>query len=125
MKRKILCIALALLMCAMVTVSTVADGTAETPPDREPITATFGLTHISGSTYRMWTIINNPTGASVNVTLTLYNISYSPISSIGTTSTNTLIYLYKNLNLSSGTYHLILTYSVDGSLYSSERTYTI
>ncbi len=125
MNRKILCIALALLMCMMVTLPTFADGEAEMPPERAPIFATFGLTHVSGSTYRMWAKINNPTGASVFARLTLYNVSYSSITSISTTSTNTIITLSQNVTLSTGTYHLILTYTVDGSTYSSEKTYTI
>lgn len=125
MKRKVLCIALALLMCMMVAVPTFADGETETPQERTPISASFGLTHISGSMYRMWAFIDNPFGASVYAKLTLYNISYSPIASVSTTSTNTVIRLSQYVTLSSGTYHLILTYTVDGSLYSAERTYTI
>ncbi len=125
MKRKVLCIALALLMCMMVTLPTFADDSAETPPERAPITATFGLKHISGSTYKMWATIFNPTEVSVHVTLTLYNVSYSQIASIGTTSTNMTINLSKKVTLSSGTYHLILTYTADGSTYSFEKTYSI
>lgn len=124
MKRKVLCIALALLMCMTVTLPTFADGSAETP-ERAPITATFGLKQISGSTYKMWAKIINPTGVSVYARLTLYNISYSSIASVSTTSSNTNISLSKNLTLSSGTYHLILTYTADGSTYSSEITYSI
>ncbi len=125
MKRKVLCIALSLLMCMMVALPTFADGEAETPPERAPISATFGLKHVSGSTYRMWAIINNPLEVSVSATLTLYNISYTQIASVSTTSTNITIKLNHNVTLSSGTYHLILTYTADGSTYSSEKTYTI
>ena len=125
MKRKVLCIALALLMCMMVTLPTFADGEAETPPERAPITATFGLKHISGSTYKMWAKIGNPTGVSVYARLTLYDASYTQIASICTTSTNTTINLSQNVTLSSGTYHLILTYTADGSTHSFERAYTI
>ena len=125
MKRKVLCIALALLMCMMVTVPTFADGETETPPERAYVSATFGLTHISGSTYRMWAKIFNPTGLSVYAKLTLYNVSYSEIASISTTSTNSTINLSQNVNLSSGTYHLILVFTADGSTYSREKTYTI
>ena len=125
MKRKVLCIALALLMCMIVSMPTFADGEAETPPDRAPISASFGLKQISGSTYRMWAIINNPLMVSVSTTLTLYNISYTPITSVSTTSSNSTIPMHKNVTLSSGTYHLILTYTADGSTYSFERTYTI
>ena len=125
MKRKVLCIALALLMCMMVTLPTFADDSAETPPERAPITATFGLKHISGSTYKMWATIFNPTEVSVHVTLTLYNVSYSQIASIGTTSTNMTINLSKKVTLAPGTYHLILIYTADGSTYSFEKTYSI
>lgn len=125
MKRKVLCIALSLLMCMMVILPTFADDETGTLLERASITASFGLKHISGSTYRMWASINNPSGVSVTARLTLYNVSYSQIASIGTTSTNSTINLSKNVTLSSGTYHLILTYTADGSTYSSERTYTI
>ena len=125
MKRKVLCIALALLMCMMVTLPTFADGEAEMPPERAPISATFGLKHVSGSTYKMWAKIINPSGVSVDARLTLYNVSYSEISSIGTTSTNSIITLGKNLTLSSGTYHLVLTYTAGGQTRSYEKTYTI
>ncbi len=125
MKKKAICIVLALLMCMMVTVPTFAESDAETLLDRAPIAATFGLTHISGSTYRMWAKIGNPLGVSVYAKLTLYNISYTQIVSVSTTSTNTTIVLNHNVSLSSGTYHLILTYTADGSTYSFEKTYSI
>lgn len=125
MKKKVICIALALLICMMGTLPTLAEGSAETLPERANVTVTFGLKHISGSTYKMWAIIDNPLGISVYAKLTLYNVSYSQIASVSTTSTNTIITLNQNVNLSSGTYHLILTYTVGGSIYSSEKTYTI
>jgi hypothetical protein len=125
MKRKVLCIALALLMCMMVSVPTFAEISAETPPERAPISATFGLKHISESTYKMWAKINNPLGVSVFARLTLYNVSYSPITSVSTTSTYTTISLSQNVTLSSGTYHLILTITADGQTHSYEKTYTI
>lgn len=125
MRKKVLCIVLALVMCMMVTVPTFADSSAETPPERAEISAAFGLKHISGSTYKMWAKINNPTSASVAVTLVLYDVSYNHITSLGTVSTNTLISLSKNVTLSSGTYHLRLTYTVNGTPTSVEKTYSI
>lgn len=125
MKRKVLCIALALLMCMTVTLPAIADGSSETPPERASVSATFGLKNVSGSIYRMWAKISNPLGVSVHATLTLYNVSYSSIASVNTTSTNTIINLSRNITLSSGTYHLILTYTADGATYSYEKTYTI
>lgn len=124
MKRKVLCVVLALLMCMMVTMPAFADGTAEMPV-RADIGASFGLKHVSGSTYKMWARINNPEGVSVFVKLTLYNASYNSIASIGTTSSNTLIGLSKNVTLSSGTYHLRLSYTAEGVTYSYEKTYNI
>lgn len=125
MKKKAICIVLALLMCMMVTVPTFAESDAETLLDRAPVTATFGLSHVSGPTYRMWARISNPAGISVFARLTLYNVSYSSIASISTTSTNTTINLGTNVTLSSGTYHLILTFTANGSSYSFEKTYSI
>lgn len=125
MRKKVLCLALALLMCMMVTVPTLADSTANIPQIRADIGASFGLKHISGSTYRMWAKINNPEGVSVFARLTLYNVSYTSIASIYKTSSSTLISLNKDVTLSSGTYHLILTYTADGVTYSYEKTYTI
>lgn len=125
MKRKVLCIALALLMCMMVTVPTFADGEAETPPERAGISVTFGLKNISGSTYRMWAKLNNPTQVSVYARLTLYDASYNQVASIYTISSDILINLSKNVNLTSGTYHLRLTYTADGVTHTYEKTYNI
>ena len=125
MKRKVLCIALALLMCMMVTLPTFADSSAEILPERSGVSATFGLKHISGGTYRMWAKLNNPSEVSVYVRLTLYDASYNQIASIYKTSSNPLISLNKDVVLSSGTYHLRLYYVVNGLSYSTERTYTL
>lgn len=125
MKKKVLCITLALLMCMMVTLPTFADSKARTPSERAMITASFGLKHISGSTYRMWAKINNPTQVSVYVCLTLYDASYNQIASIYTISSNILISLGKDVTLASGTYHLRLTYTADGATHTVEKTYSI
>ena len=125
MKRKVLCIALALLMCMMVTLPTFADGSTESVPERAGIIVVFGLTNISGSTYKMWAKISNPQGVYVTAVLTLYNASYTPISSVSSASSNTSINMSKNVTLSPGTYHLRLTYTADGTTHSFEKTYTI
>lgn len=125
MKRKALCFALALLMCMMIAVPAFAVSSAEMPPERAWITASFGLKLVSGSTYRMWAKINNPEEVTVNGTLTLYDVSYSPVASISTTSSNSSISLSRNITLSSGTYYLRLSYTADGQTYSFEKTYSI
>ena len=125
MKRKVLCIALALLMCMMVTLPTFADDSAETPPERASITVSYGLKHISASTYRMWAKIYNPQEVTVSAKLTLYDASYHQIASVSKTSSNPIINLSKSVTLSSGTYHLRLTYAADGSTYTVEKTYSV
>ncbi len=125
MKKKVICIALALLMCMMTTLPAFADSSAEMPPERAGISASFGLKYVSGSNYKMWARINNPEEVSVFARLTLYDASYHSIASIYTTSTSMLISLNKSVSLSSGTYHLRLTYTADGATYSYERTYNI
>ncbi len=125
MKRKVLCIALALLMCMMVTLPAFADGSAEMPPNRADVTASFGLKHISGSTYRIWAVINNPMEVSVHATIALYDASYNYITSISKTSSNPTIRLSKDITLSSGTYHLRLTITADGATHTIEKTYSI
>ena len=125
MKRKTLCFALALLMCMMIAAPTFADNSAETRPERALINVSFGLKHVSDSTYKMWAKINNPEGVTVVATLTLYDASYNFITSISKTSSNTIISLSKNVVLSSGIYHLRLNYSADGATYAAEKTYTI
>jgi len=125
MKRKVLCFALALLMCTMVAAPAFADSSAETPPERASITASYGLKHVSGSTYKMWAKLLNPQQVSVSATLTLFDASYNHITSISTTSSNAIINLRKDVTLSSGTYHLRLTYTADGSTYTAEKTYNI
>ena len=47
MKRKVLCVTLALLMCMMVTVPTFAESSAKTPSEKALVTASFGLKHVS------------------------------------------------------------------------------
>lgn len=125
MKKRVLCIALALLMCMMVALPAFADGEEETPPERAPIAASFDLMHVSGSTYRMWVRISNPLGVSVSITLALYDASYSLVSAIGTVSSDTIITLSKIVTLSSGTYHLRLSYTVEGITHTFEKPYTI
>ena len=125
MKKRALCIALALLLCLSVTVSAFADGDAETPPERVEISATFALKHVSGSSYKMWTKINNPNAASVSTTLALYDVSYNYITSVSTVSSDMLISMSKPVTLSSGVYHLRLNYTVNGSTYSFEKTYSL
>jgi hypothetical protein len=125
MKKKVICIILTLLMCLMVTLPAFADSSLETIPQRAEITAVFGLKHVSGSSYRMWARISNPTGTSVTATLALYDASYNYITSVSKTSSNTTIGLDKNTTLSSGTYHLRLSYTADGANYSFEKTYII
>lgn len=125
MRKKVLCIAFALIMSVMVTVPAIAESPAETPLNRTDITASFGLKHVSGSTYKMWARIVNPMEVTVNATLTLYNASYSPVASVSTTASYSTIGLNKNVSLSSGTYYLRLSYTVSGSTYSFEKTYHI
>lgn len=125
MKRKVLCIALALLMCMMVTVPTFADNSVDTATEKAGISITFGLKNMSGTTYRMWAKINNPTQVSVYARLTLYDASYNQVTSIYKISSNPLISLSKDVVLSSGTYHLRFTYTADGATYTYEKTYTI
>lgn len=125
MKKKTICIILALLMSLMITLPASADGFADMQPQRTGITASFGLKHISGSKYRMWARINNLEESSVFVRLTIYNSSNIAISSICKTSSNLLISLNKDITLYSGTYHLKLSYTVDGVTYTAERTYIV
>lgn len=125
MKKKAICIILALVMSLMVTLPVFADDSAEMQPERALISASFGLKHVSGSTYKMWARISNPTGTTVSATLALYDISYNYITSVNKTSSNTTISLDKNITLSSGTYYLRLNYTADGANYSFEKTYTI
>ena len=123
MKRKVLCLALALLMCMMVVAPAFADSSSETPPERAMISASFGLKNVSGSTYKMWAIINNPEEVSVSATLTLYDASYNYITSISKTSSNPTISMSKNVVLSSGTYYLRLSVTADGVTNTAEKTY--
>ena len=125
MKRKVLCITLALLMCMMVTLPTFADDSEKTLPEKVEISASYGLKHISGSSYKMWAKINNPNAASVSATLVLYDASHNYITSVGTISSSTLISFSKTVTLSTGTYYLRLNYTVNGATYSFEKQYSL
>ena len=110
MKRKVLCITLALLMCMMVTVPTFADGEADTPPERTCFAVSFGLNHVSGSTYEIWAQVLNPAGETIDADLALLTAGFTNIITVGTTCSNQVFYLSRNVNLpSSGTYYLRLT----------------
>ncbi len=125
MKRKVLCIALALLMCMMVTVPAFADEDAKTPPERGVVTVTYSLDHNSGSSYKMWATIRNLAGENIIANLILYDASYNYITSVSRTSSSTVFTISKNVTLSSGTYHLLLYYVGDTVTDSSQITYHI
>ena len=124
MKRKVLCVALALLMCMAVTLPTFADGSAETQPERA--LAAFGLHHNSGSYYTMWAKLSNPDGNLLVVKLELFDAAYNQIAVTGTISSDTVIQVSKGVTLSTGTYYLRLSYgsSVSNGI-AVERTYYI
>ena len=125
MKRKVLCIALALLMCMIVSMPTFADSEAETLPDRAAITYSFGLDHVSGSTYKMRAKVFNLANEEVTVGLILYDVSYHVIDSCYTVSTNSIINLSKNVTLSSGVYHLRISVKGDTVQQTVQKNYTI
>lgn len=125
MKRKVLCLALALLMCMMVTLPTFADNEADTPPERAAITFSFGLTHTSGSMYRMWAHITNLNGEQVTVVLKLMNGSHIKLVSIGTVSSETSFYISQEVSLLPGTYYLRISLSGNTVSRSAEKTYYI
>ena len=123
MKRKVLCIALALLMCMMVTVPAFADAEKETPPERGAVDISFSLKHNSGLSYKMRATITNLAEENIIVSLILYDASYNYITSCSTTSSSTIFTIWKNVTLLPGTYHLVLYYEADTSSGSYERTY--
>ncbi len=127
MKKKWLCLVLALLMCMAVTVPSfaAADADADTQPDRAAISVSFGLDHVSGSTYKMWARVLNPAAEQVTVNLVLYDASYNVVDSIYAISSKVIFTISKNKTLSSGTYHLRVT--VIGNTVSStyEKNYSI
>ena len=124
MRKKVFCVALALLMCLMIAVPTFADSKPETP-DRAVIGVTFGLKHVSGSSYKMWATILNPGEQNVIANLILYDASYNYITSVSRSSSSSVFYLGKNVTLSSGTYHLRINYVGDTVSQTLEKTYNI
>ena len=125
MKRKVLSIALALLMCLTIALPTFADNSAETPPERYVIQSSYDLFYLYGIQYKMSADIINILGDSITVTLALYDVSYNYITSVSKTTTDQSIKLFKDAYLQSGTYHLRLTYRVDGTWHSFEKTYIV
>lgn len=106
MKKKVLCVILALLMCMMATLPAFADGEAERESDRNSVLYSFGLSHVSGSTYNMHARVVNYEGALMTVGLGVYDANDNLVSAVGAASTDELITLSKNVSLSSGTYYL-------------------
>ena len=54
-----------------------------------------------------------------------YDASYNIIASVGTTASYSTISLNKNVTLTSGTYHLRLSYTAEGATHTAEKTYNI
>lgn len=106
MRKKALSIVLAALMCLMTATPVLADNESKTPPERGLIEVTFDLDHVSGSTYNMNAEITNYLSEQVTVGLGIFDSDYNLIASVGTVSTNPIIYLSKNVSLSPGTYYL-------------------
>ncbi len=125
MKRKCLCLILALLMCLSLTVPTFADAEKPEPQERANVYCTFRLTHVSGSTYRMRATVNNPDRALLTVLLVLYDSGNNPIESVTAVSSDLTISLSKNVSLSSGTYRLCITILGMNVLQTFEKTYSI
>ena len=125
MKKKVLCIALALLLCVLGAMPTFADG-EEAQQNREAITVSFALEHVSGSTYRMWAKILNPGGVTVDADLELLTAGFTLITSVGATSSNHIFSFSKNVSLpSSGTYYLRLTVQGNNIWETAQKTYYI
>ena len=126
MKKKVLCIALALLLCLLGAMPTFADGEEEAQQNREAITVSFALEHVSGSTYRMWAKILNPGGVTVDADLVLLTAGFTVISSCGATSSNHIFNFSKNVSLpSSGTYYLRLIVQGNNIHETMQKTYFI
>jgi hypothetical protein len=126
MKRKVLCIVLALLMCTAAALPTFADAERETPPDRAGITASFGMTNVSGSTYKIWARLVNPTEVMVYAAVGLYDASGNAIAGTSTWSSNILISLNTTATLTSGTYYVRIGYiPIGGTAHAFERVYNI
>jgi hypothetical protein len=116
------------MLCLMGTASAFADGSDssdDAPQERGALLVTFGLTQVSGNTYRMWAQVANPGGEEVTVTLKLFNGGYVKLVSFGTVSTDTIIYISKEVTLIPGTYHLRVIFRGDTVANSAERTYYV
>ena len=105
MKRNCLCVFLALLLCLSLTVPTFAESDPE-PPDRVTVPYSFGLKHVSGSTYKMKANVTNTNEQPLTILLALYDSGNNPVDSILTLSSDPLISLSKTVSLSPGTYVL-------------------
>lgn len=109
----------------MVTLPTFADDFERSPFNRAGLGVSFGLKNTSGSSYKMWAKILNPAAENVSVSLKLYDSSYHPLASITTTSSDSIIYISKVLTLSSGSFHLRISYSGATVSQTLEKTYSI
>lgn len=111
-------------MCLMVAVPAFVDNSAETA-ERSVVIFSYSLDYLYGIQYQMRAHLSNPYEDSIIATLALYDISYNYITSVSTTSSNVSITLSKFVYLASGTYHLRLTYKVDGITHSYEKAYNL
>ena len=114
MNRKILCITLALILCLLAVTPTFADAK---PNEEMRSTIRFTAGHSQrndGSTY-FYGMIQRSSSASMTITVNLKNSSGTIVSSASNVKTGTTILAGNSAFLSSGTYTIEITGTINGS----------
>lgn len=123
MKKRIITLVVATILCLLISVPAFA---AIIP--RGSVGLSSGLTHVSGSTYNAWASVQAFQDENISVRFTLYKVNGKTMTYItsGSSSTDgTYAIAQKRASLSSGTYKLYASCSDGTQTNSSTKTYVI
>lgn len=137
MKRKVLSILLAAVLC----IATCNIAYAEQQPEPEvavvavdangiivpmaTISLSCGLTHVSGSTYRLWAVVTCPAVENLRVYVYLYDSNGNTVASVYNTAYSHSVTAATLVNLSPGSYSSTAYGFGDTDYVSAIRNYRI
>ncbi|MGE5494654.1 MAG: hypothetical protein ACM3S4_05075 [Burkholderiales bacterium] len=112
MKRRFICLALVLMFCLSLSGTALAASDTGVAPNAA-VGLSSGLSHVSGTTYRVWASATALLPEDVTVGFTLYKLvngTYTYVTSGSASAYGTYVIAQKNVTLSSGSYKLYAWY---------------
>jgi uncharacterized protein YpuA (DUF1002 family) len=127
-KRSIIAVMLVVALCLITIVPAYAQENEriEAEQDRASVTLQCGLSHVSGSNYKLWGLLTSVDSDNLRIYVYLFEKNSSVVlASCMNSKTGTRVYASKSITLSSGTYTVKAYGYVGGSSYYSQRDITI